>query len=1430
MERQDLVKFLEYSGKDPSRLIFEDELTGIYNRRFLLHYLRSKISWNHLAEQPVSLIMLDLDYFKQINDNYGHEAGDRALIWIASLLKNIAGQQGLPIRYAGDEFMILMPQSSNEASLKLGLHLLQQVRENPFQLDEQNESIKITISLGIASAPDDARNGKSLIRQADTALYSAKKNGRDRLVNATEVNPEEVFAKTAIYQLGEIKIVGRGRQLAVVADALKKFSMRQSQFIIAEGAAGMGKSEFLEAIRHNLARSKTRQAKVTGISQEMFRPYYLAVKIIIAILNQREDKGKEELKNLTPKELAYLSRILPQIGADEAILADEDDSTRREGIFTTLVRFIPKIINSRPLVLFIDDLHFSDEASLLLLRRLIINRDNPIFVCSTAMATEETIKEGQSVPLDRFYADHNQDLGIRKFKLESLTHVDIAKHMHGLFPNVRMPKNFTKDLAEITNGNPLFANEILRKLVLDQKITLMGQQWVVQSVEEGYLPMSLEEIVTQKIAALDEDSRQVLDQVSALGEDVSLSMLIGSSAQMEAKVLEFIDKAASQGLLKSAYQFNDEVVRFLGKRILDITYGAIEPKRKEEIHQRIGNYHESLYQQQILPSAATLAYHFKRSSDKEKAGNYERILAASNSRNFNAEEAVLYSGEELVEDQATDVPLNPEDITLVPKFIRDFMVAVRNIKLYPPGSKSIVGGIRQSKESLEKILENNEILNLSQIKQALVVNGQKMDISEFKVVAEGFLQFLNRYDLKGIAFKTDLTESEMEVLVEAFGRTQQKMFDEHFWVRFSRENQLEHIELKQMRYAMRGKKESTSPQREIGNSAESDPKKKDTGQPSAGLDYEDLRLIPGIFKGLLGASRIIKLYPLKSKAVYSAIDQLMETLRSFFIRQKLLTLSNAGHTLLVNGERIDISGFKKFAVGFLKFLDHIGLTSLTFLENMNIKELEIFIGALGDLPAEGVEGEFWKNFVKTQELTGILFDKHIYDIRVAKTPGDVQTGSGLSLVETMIPVTHISQEEPIPEENFEDFLAKFSDSIREWFHKGEQVEIQQATIRLYLGFQERDLPIREKVINICRGLQEGLAPAIQIDFAKFLTAPLLDAFSKENDPQIIVEMAALLNRLVVNLIQFVEYPLAARILSHLQRRHQQLMETQDPRTQMLTKSLEIRLNPATEKLLVADLKSGESSRQRNAAHLLESLGQVSIPLLIDIIKQEDDYRARQTAATLLEKQGPKAVERLKRLLVLEITPEERSRILDVIDVLTGNLMTELVHALGDENSQVRLAAFRLAERLKDPRVTSLILNSAKTLKGELAIAAVNTLGKLRPPEAIEELISLLNSTKEEDLCVACCRALGQIAKPECIGPLAQVLNKKSLIFRRHQFGEQVRATAAFALGQITHQEATETLATLLDDPDHRIRGIAQSVIKTAQSAPRQKKVEVSVIK
>ena len=89
MQQKELTNLLKYTGKDPSRLIFEDELTEIYNRRFLLNFFESKVSWNDLDSSPLSLIMVDVDNFKQVNDAYGHQIGDQALVWVADLLRKV---------------------------------------------------------------------------------------------------------------------------------------------------------------------------------------------------------------------------------------------------------------------------------------------------------------------------------------------------------------------------------------------------------------------------------------------------------------------------------------------------------------------------------------------------------------------------------------------------------------------------------------------------------------------------------------------------------------------------------------------------------------------------------------------------------------------------------------------------------------------------------------------------------------------------------------------------------------------------------------------------------------------------------------------------------------------------------------------------------------------------------------------------------------------------------------------------------------------------------------------------------------------------------------------------------------------------------------------------------------------------------------------
>jgi diguanylate cyclase (GGDEF)-like protein len=696
MKHQELINFLENTGKDPSRLIFEDELTEIYNRRFLLHYFQHKISWTRLKNAPLSLIMIDVDHFKQINDTYGHQVGDKVLAWLAALLREMTAEQGLPVRYAGDEFMVLLLRKDPPSAMALADGLIKRVRENPIHIEGLEGELQVTLSIGVASAPHDAQSGKELIKKADVALYYAKESGRDCVINAGEVAQESVFTKTAINQLERIKLVGRKQQLSEITAALSRFSQQHNQFLIAEGPEGIGKSEFLETIRRNLARINIWRVKVSGEPQELLRPYYLMTKILLELLNQYKNKAVAVVESVSPEERAYIAQIIPQMGPGLKLPKNFDQTAQRQFIFKAVHNFFVKLVGGRPIILFIDDMQYIDAATLSLLRLISMGKRVSIFVCGAATTATETGMGDPTIPLEIFFNKFQLELDIRKVTLTPMTKADIAEHIRGIFPNVRVPDNFEHEIAQITRGNPLFITEILRQLIQDRRITLDGHQWIIEPLEEGYLPQSIEEMVVQKISGLDPKSREMLNRMSALGEDVSLSILTGSSDKQETEVLECINQAAAQGLLTSEFERNDEIIRFLGKRILKATYEAVEDQRKLQLHEQIGNYKESLYSARLLPSVSPLAYHFKRSANTQKAKSYHEVQTVSDARAFNAQEAAFYVVEETsAETAVAGKPLKSEDLQRMPKFIRLFMVAVRNIRLYPAGSKSIINASRQ---------------------------------------------------------------------------------------------------------------------------------------------------------------------------------------------------------------------------------------------------------------------------------------------------------------------------------------------------------------------------------------------------------------------------------------------------------------------------------------------------------------------------------------------------------------------------------------------------------------------------------------------------------------------------------------------------------------------------------------------------------------
>ncbi|GGX08416.1 diguanylate cyclase [Undibacterium macrobrachii] len=160
-----------------------DGLTGIANRRRFDEQLQ--IDWRQCIrqEQPMSILMIDVDYFKQYNDLYGHLKGDECLVQIAKILKSVTQRPiDLVARYGGEEFVCILPNTDLKGAVKLAEQMLTKTRTQAIPQNKTNENSIVTISIGVASTiGTHGRSVDSLLEAADTQLYEAKTNGRDRL-------------------------------------------------------------------------------------------------------------------------------------------------------------------------------------------------------------------------------------------------------------------------------------------------------------------------------------------------------------------------------------------------------------------------------------------------------------------------------------------------------------------------------------------------------------------------------------------------------------------------------------------------------------------------------------------------------------------------------------------------------------------------------------------------------------------------------------------------------------------------------------------------------------------------------------------------------------------------------------------------------------------------------------------------------------------------------------------------------------------------------------------------------------------------------------------------------------------------------------------------------------------------------------------------
>jgi len=177
------------------QLAERDGLTGLFNHRYLLEVLEKEFTRAKRYGRPFSLLMIDLDGFKSINDTCGHLKGDRVLKQVARLIEKTTRSVDIIARYGGDEFVVLLPETPPRQAITIGERIVRDLKRHPFH--DEGKNYPLSASVGIAAYSPSAATAGALLKEADEALYAAKRNGRSQVIFLKSIRSTEKPRKEA---------------------------------------------------------------------------------------------------------------------------------------------------------------------------------------------------------------------------------------------------------------------------------------------------------------------------------------------------------------------------------------------------------------------------------------------------------------------------------------------------------------------------------------------------------------------------------------------------------------------------------------------------------------------------------------------------------------------------------------------------------------------------------------------------------------------------------------------------------------------------------------------------------------------------------------------------------------------------------------------------------------------------------------------------------------------------------------------------------------------------------------------------------------------------------------------------------------------------------------------------------------------------------
>lgn len=344
--------------KKLEQLVNVDGLTELYNHRYFCDTLIEKVRNGERTNKPVSMIFIDIDYFKQYNDTHGHQKGDYVLKKIGEIVKTNVRKEDIAARYGGEEFAIILPDTSEEEAIHIAENLRGKIESTYFEGEESQPKGKVTASMGVSVYPDKSRNDIELIKSADDALYRAKFFNKNRVEVYTSILDE---IKGNIDEK-DIELVASIKTLISVINAKDKYTYGHIERVVIYSKVMVEKLQLNEidsrnliygAYMHDIGKiniskeilmkkmkltdeewNELKQHPINGA--DIIKSVESLQDIIPLILSHHERyDGKGYPNNQKGEEIPYLARILTVVDSFDAMTSNRPYNNRKtyeEGI------------------------------------------------------------------------------------------------------------------------------------------------------------------------------------------------------------------------------------------------------------------------------------------------------------------------------------------------------------------------------------------------------------------------------------------------------------------------------------------------------------------------------------------------------------------------------------------------------------------------------------------------------------------------------------------------------------------------------------------------------------------------------------------------------------------------------------------------------------------------------------------------------------------------------------------------------------------------------------------------------------------------------------------------------------------------------------------------------------------------------------------